>query len=195
MVIEEERASENQKKKKKRLFSDLWPLRDGADDWMNSLISLSRLEGELEEPCDDDEDDAMLLAVRSVCAPCGQARTRASRVSRELCEECSTDCVLIGSYLVVTSPILLCILIERFFSLFHQFLGVCLVLCSPVTVVAVTPVAGEMGFELVAWNKVFAGVNHLYQSCTYQKDKKSLLWSVFPANMVGLPILFALFTV
>lgn len=63
------------------------------------------------------------------------------------------------------------------------------------TVVAVTPVAGEMGFELVAWNKVFAGVNHLYQSCTYQKDKKSLLWSVFPANTVGLPILFALFTV
>lgn len=156
---------------------------------MNSLISLSHLEGELEESCDDD-DDAMLLAVRSVCAPCGQARTCASRVSRELCDECSTDCVLIGSYLVVTSPILLCILFEHFFSLFHQFLGVCLVLCSPMTVVAVTPVAGEMGFELVAWNKVFAGVNHLYQSCTYQKDKKSLLcfslqiWLVFQSSLL-----------
>ncbi|KAG5276322.1 hypothetical protein AALO_G00130600 [Alosa alosa] len=63
-------------------------------------------EGEQEEPCDDDDDDAMLLAVRSVCAPCGQARTRASRVSCELFDECSGDCVLIGSYLVITSPIL-----------------------------------------------------------------------------------------
>lgn len=145
-------------------------------------MSLSRWEGELEEPCDDedydddDDDDAMLLAVRSVCAPCGQARTRASRVSRELCDECSGDCILIGSYLVVTSPILLCIFFQHFFfvSLSHHFLGVCLfvVLCCPMKVVAVTPVAGGKGFKLVAWDKMFATVNLLYQSCTCRKTEK-----------------------